>query len=140
MISVPYVNLVHTSRMKIKVMLCPCSNGSLISLSWIGSCSAPTLIQSQKRRARKEGIMFLMKRNVGKSHLFAFMGAILLMRIHNVRNHRKAWSSSEAQVLLHLRDLLTCQLFELIRMFIHLVTPEERQLQRQSTEEASTSA
>ena len=65
-----------------------------------------------------------MKKKVGKLHLFAFIGALILLGIHSVRNHRKAWSTAKAQVLYHLRDLRTWQLFELIGAFIH-VTPEE---------------
>ena len=42
-----------------------------------------------------------------------------------MRNHRKAWSKAKAQVLVRLHDLLTCQRFELIGAFLHLVTPEE---------------
>lgn len=47
-----------------------------------------------------------MKRNFGKVQLMAFIGALILLGIHNVRNHRKAWSTNKAQVLYRLRDLL----------------------------------
>ena len=57
----------------------------------------------------------------------AFIGALILLGIHNVRNHRKAWSTNKAQVLYRLRDLLTCQYFELIGTFIHVVTIEEEE-------------
>ena len=66
-----------------------------------------------------------MKKKVGKSHLFAFIGALILLGIHRVRNHRKAWSTVRAQVLYRLRDLLTCQLFDLIGTFIHVANPAE---------------
>ena len=66
-----------------------------------------------------------MKKRTGKLHLFAFIGALILLGIHGVRNHRKAWSTARPQVLYRLRDLLTCQLFELIGMFIHVVIPAE---------------
>ena len=33
--------------------------------------------------------------------------------------HRKAWSHQKAQVLIRLHDLITCQRFELIGIFIH---------------------
>ena len=36
-----------------------------------------------------------------------------------------AWSTARAQVLIRLRDLLTCQRFELIGTFLHLVTKQE---------------
>lgn len=65
-----------------------------------------------------------MKKKVGKSHLFAFIGALILLGIHRVRNHRKAWSTARAQVLYCLCDL-TCQLFELTGTFIHVVAPAE---------------
>ena len=57
--------------------------------------------------------------------MFAFIGALTLLGIHGVRNHRKAWSTARAQVLYHPCDLLTCLLFELIGTFIHIVTPAE---------------
>jgi len=61
-------------------------------------------------------------KKVGKSHLFAFIGAPILLSIHRVHNHRKAWSTARAQVLYRLRDL-TCQLFNLNGTFLHVVTP-----------------
>ena len=78
-----------------------------------------------KKESKKGRYKTFMKKKVGKSHLFAFIGALILLGIHTVRNHRKAWSTARAQVLYRLRDLLTCQLFELIGTFIHLVTPAE---------------
>ena len=59
-----------------------------------------------------------MKKKVGKSHVFAFIGTLILLGIHTVWNHRKAWSTARVQVLYLLHDLLTCQLFELISTFI----------------------
>ena len=56
--------------------------------------------------------------------MHSFIGALILLGIHTVRNHRKAWSTARAQVLYRLRDL-TCQFFELIGTFIHVVTPAE---------------
>ena len=78
-----------------------------------------------KKDSKKGRYKLFMKKKVGISHLFAFIGALILLGIHGVRNHRKAWSTARAQVLYRLRDLLTCQLFELIGTFIHIVTPEE---------------
>ena len=66
-----------------------------------------------------------MKKRIGISHMFAFIGGLILFGIHGVHNHRKAWSTTRAQVLYRLRDLLTCQLFELIGTLIHIVTPTE---------------
>lgn len=53
------------------------------------------------------------------------MGTLILLGIHNVCNHRKAWSTSKAQVIYRSRDLLTCQQFELIGAFLHVVTHTE---------------
>ena len=78
-----------------------------------------------KKDSKKGRYKLFMKKRVGISHLFAFIGALILLGIHGVRNHRKAWSTARAQVLYRLRDLLTCQLFELIGTFIHVVTPAE---------------
>ena len=57
--------------------------------------------------------------------LRAFIGALLFLGIHGVKNRRKAWNMAKAQVLVRLQDLLTCQRFELIGVFLHVVTPEE---------------
>ena len=78
-----------------------------------------------KKDSKKGRYKLLMKKRVRISHQFAFIGALILLSIHGVRNHRKAWSTAQAQVLYRLRDLLTCQLFELIGTFIHVVTPAE---------------
>lgn len=78
-----------------------------------------------KKDTKKGRYKLFMKKRVGVSHLFAFIGALILLGIHGVRNHRKAWSTARAQVLYRLRDLLTCQLFELIGTFIHIVSPAE---------------
>ena len=44
-----------------------------------------------------------------------------------MRNHRKAWSSARAQVLCRLGELMTCQRFELLGCFLHVVTPKEEE-------------
>ena len=49
------------------------------------------------------------------------------MGVHKVRNHRKAWSVSKVQHPSRLKDLMTCQHFELIGCFLHVVTPEEEE-------------
>ena len=79
-----------------------------------------------KKDTKKGRYKLFMKKRIGISHLFAFIGALILFGIHGVRNHQKAWSTARAQVLYRLRDLLTCQLFELIGTFIHTVTPAEK--------------
>ena len=60
-----------------------------------------------------------------KENLFAFVGSLLLLGIHGVRNYRHAWSSKSAQVLVRLDELLTCRSYEVIGTFLHLVTPDE---------------
>ena len=55
----------------------------------------------------------------------AFSECLILLGIYNVHNHRKAWSTSKAQVIYRLQDLLICQQFELIGTFLHVVTPAE---------------
>ena len=81
-------------------------------------------IRRVQEREQKRYKLF-MKKQVGKLHLFAFIGALILLGIHGVRNHRKAWSTAREQVLYRVCDLLTCQLFELIGTFNHIVTPAE---------------
>ena len=60
-----------------------------------------------------------MRQKLTVAELKAYLGALLLLGIHSVRNHQKAWSTARAQVLSRLRDLLTCQRFELIGTFCH---------------------
>ena len=55
----------------------------------------------------------------------AFLGVLILLGIHGVRNYRKAWSEARAQVMIRLNDLMTCQRFELIGCFLHVITSEE---------------
>ena len=61
-----------------------------------------------------------------KAEIYAFLGVLTLLGIHKVRNHRKTWSASKAQYLPKLHNL-TCQRFELIGCFLHVVTPEEEE-------------
>ena len=44
-----------------------------------------------------------------------------------MRNYRQAFSEARAQVLIRLHDLMTCQRFEVIGSFIHVVTKEEEE-------------
>ena len=66
-----------------------------------------------------------MRRQLTVMELRAFIGALLFLGIHGVKNHSKAWSMAKVQVLVRLQDLLTCQRFEFIGVFLHVVTPEE---------------
>ena len=57
--------------------------------------------------------------------IYSYLGALILLGIHNVRNHRYAWSSKKAQVLCRLDELMSCRRYEIISTFFHLVTPTE---------------
>ena len=65
---------------------------------------------------------FFIHRILSKEEVMAFMGVLILLGIHTVRNHRKAWSAAKAQVLVRLSELMTCQRFELLGCFLHVVT------------------
>ena len=80
-----------------------------------------------KKESKKGRYKLFMKKKFDKVHLMAFIGALILLGIHHVQNHRKAWSTNKAQVLYRLRDLLTCQHFELIGTLLHVVTLEEEE-------------
>ncbi len=67
------------------------------------------------------------KKHFTKAELYCYFGALILLGIHGVRNHRYAWSIQKAQNLVRLNELLTCERFELIGTFLHLVTPEQEQ-------------
>ena len=60
-----------------------------------------------------------------KAELFCYFGALILLGIHGVRNHKYAWSIKKAQHLVRLSELLTCERYEIIGTFLHLVTPDE---------------
>ena len=59
--------------------------------------------------------------------LFRFIGALILLGIHGVQNHRFAWSITKAQYMIRLNELLSCERFEHIGTFLHLITPEEEE-------------
>ena len=63
--------------------------------------------ESKKEEKRKR-LQLFMKKPLTKEELKAFLGALVLLGIHTVRNHRKAWSTAKAQVLIRLQDLMTC--------------------------------
>jgi len=67
------------------------------------------------------------KKPLTHAEVMAFWGVLILLGIHNVRNYRKAFSESRAQVLIRLPNLMTCQRFEVIGSFIHVVTKEEEE-------------
>ena len=60
-----------------------------------------------------------------KAELLSYIGALILLGLHGVHNHRYAWSTKKAQILVRLSELLTCERYEVIGTFLHLVTPEE---------------
>lgn len=73
--------------------------------------------EDQKMSKPKQYKLFK-RRPITVPELKAFLGALLLLGIHGIRNHRKAWSTANAQVLIRPQDLLTCQRFELIGSFL----------------------
>ena len=80
--------------------------------------------ESKINEKRKRYNLF-MRKKLTKAELYAFLGCLILLSIHKVRNHRKVWSATKAQYLSKLHDLMTCQRFELIGCFLHVVTSEE---------------
>ena len=80
-----------------------------------------------RKKAKPKRYTLFKKQPFSKEVLMAFLGALILLGIHSVRNHRKAWSHRKAQLLIRLHDLITCQRFELIGTFLHAVTPEEEE-------------
>lgn len=82
--------------------------------------------ESRKEQKKKRYALF-MRKPITKEEVKAFLGCLILLGIHNVRNYRKAWSASRAQYLIRLQDLMTCQRFELIGTFLHIVTIEEEE-------------
>ena len=82
--------------------------------------------ESKKDPKRKLYNIF-MKKRLNREELMAFIGAPIHLGIHHVRNHRKAWGTRKAQLIVRLRDLLTCQRFEIIGTFLHVVTVEEEE-------------
>ena len=51
-----------------------------------------------------------------------FVGTLILLGIHSVRNYHKAWSYSKAQGL---HDIMPCQQFELIGAILQVITRSE---------------
>ena len=87
-----------------------------------------TLEYAELKKAEKcKRYHLFMRQKLTTAELKAYLGALLLLGIHSVRNHRKAWSTARAQVLIRLRDLLTCQRFELIGTFLPVVTKQEEE-------------
>ena len=85
-----------------------------------------TLSYADHNKQRKKGRYALFSRKpFTRGILMAFLGVLILLGIHSVRNYRKAWSVSRAQVLIRLNDLMTCQRFELIGCFLHVISVEE---------------
>ena len=94
-------------------------------LTRILDCSLSYAEDKKEEKAKRYELF--KRKKLTKKDIMAFIGALILLGIHGVRNHRKAWSSSKAQYLVRLQDLLTCQQFELIGTFLHVVTKEEEE-------------
>ena len=87
-----------------------------------------TLSYAESRKEEKKNRYALfMRKPFTKEEVRAFLGCLILLGIHNVHNYRKAWSESRAQYLVRLQELMTCQRFELIGTFLHIVTVEEEE-------------
>ena len=85
-----------------------------------------TTSYAEHNKNRKKGRYAIFKKKpLTRGLLIAFLGVLILLGIHGVRNYRKAWSASRAQVMIRLNDLMTCQTFEVIGSFIHAITIEE---------------
>jgi len=80
-----------------------------------------TLEYAESKKRIKRYRLF-MRQKMTISELKAYIGTLLLLGAHNLHNHHKAWSMAKAQVLVRLHDLFTCQRFELIGTFLHIVT------------------
>ena len=91
-----------------------------------------TLSYAESRKDEKKNRYTLfMRKPFTKEEVRAFLGCLILLGIHNVRNYRKAWSESRAQYLVRLQELMTCQRFELIGTFLHIVTTEEEEASKE---------
>ena len=84
-----------------------------------------TLSYAESRKEQKKRYTLFMTKPLTNEEVKAFLGCLILLGIHNVWNYRKAWSESRAQYFICLQDLMTCQRFELIGTFLHVVTIEE---------------
>ena len=82
--------------------------------------------EAKKDEKRKRYALF-MRQTLTKDELMSFNGALILLGIQHVRNQRKAWSSARAQFLPRLHELMTCQRFEIIGCFLHVVTVQEEE-------------
>ena len=77
-----------------------------------------TLSYVEHTKEKKRRYSLFMKTELNRQLLKAFLGVLILLGIHNVKNYRKAWSVSNAQVMIRLDDLMTCQTIELIGCFL----------------------
>ena len=55
-----------------------------------------TLSYAEAKKESKKGRYKLFMKKFERVHLIAFIGALILLGIHHVRNHRKAWSTNKA--------------------------------------------
>ena len=81
-----------------------------------------------KKNEKKRRYDLFRRRKLEKAEIMALLGTLILLGIHKVRNHRKAWSHAKAQHLVKLKDLMTCQRFEILGCFLHIVTPLEEEV------------
>ena len=81
--------------------------------------------EARKQSKKKKRCKLFKHTPLTKEEMMAFIGSLILLGIHAVHNYRKAWSESKAQVLIRLHDLMSCQRFELIGSFLHIVTMDQ---------------
>ena len=60
-----------------------------------------------------------------RDEVMCFVCVLLLLGITGVRSYRHAWSMKNAQFIVRLNELMTCNRFEAISSFFHVVIPEE---------------
>ena len=80
---------------------------------------------NHKKDNLKSTYQEFMKVKLQTEEMYAFLGVLLLLGLHKVRNHRYTWSPHKAQVLVRLNQLMTCYCYEVIGTFLHIVSPED---------------
>ena len=81
-----------------------------------------TLAYAESRKEHKKNRYTLfMRKELTKKECKSFLGSLILLGIHGVRNYRKALGSSKGK-LVRLHNLMSCQWFG---TFLRIVTNEE---------------
>ena len=77
------------------------SNGSI--MEQILQCTYA--YAKSKKESMKGRYKLFMKKQVGKLHQFTFVGVLILLEIHGVQNHRKAWNTASSLPFMRPTDL-----------------------------------